>query len=43
MIIGLVLVVLVYVTLSALVGAGVGFILTPMLAVMRTYERDPGR
>jgi hypothetical protein len=26
-----------------LMGAGVGFILTPMLAVLRTYERDPER
>jgi hypothetical protein len=26
-----------------LVGAGAGFILTPMLAVLRTYERDPER
>jgi hypothetical protein len=29
--------------LVLLVGAGVGFILTPMLAVLRTYERDPER
>jgi hypothetical protein len=26
-----------------LMGAGVGFVLTPMLAVLRTYERDPER
>jgi DnaJ domain len=26
-----------------LVGAGAGFVLTPMLTVLRTYERDPER
>jgi hypothetical protein len=29
--------------LVLLVGAGMGFILTPLLAVLRTYERDPER
>jgi hypothetical protein len=31
------------VALVFLVAAGMGFILTPMLAVLRTYERDPER
>jgi curved DNA-binding protein CbpA len=35
--------VLVGVGLILLVGAGVGFVLTPLLAVLRTYERDPER
>ena len=28
---------------TLLIGAGLGFILTPLLAVLRTYERDPER
>lgn len=28
---------------ALVVAAGAGFVLTPMLAVLRTYEREPGR